>query len=48
MAQHVDVIMGNLHKFINMKLSTLSQENPLLALMKPLADRAISNNLYKV
>ena len=48
MAQHVDIIMDNLHKFIDMKLSTLSQENPLLALMKPLATRAIENNLYKI
>lgn len=48
MAQHVDVIMGNLHKFIDMKLSVLSQENPLLALIKPLAARAIDNNLYKI
>lgn len=48
MAQHVDVIMGNLHKFIDTKLSALSQENPLLALIKPLASRAIDNNLYKV
>lgn len=48
MAQHVDTIMGNLHKFIDMKLSALSQENPLLALIKPLAARAIDNNLYKI
>lgn len=48
MAQHVDVIMDNLHRFIDMKLSTLAQENPLLALIKPLASRAIDNNLYKI
>lgn len=48
MAQHVDIIMDNLHKFIDVKLSTLSQKNPLLALMKPLAIRAIDNNLYKI
>ena len=48
MAQHVDVIMDNLHRFIDMKLSALAQENPLLALIKPLASRAIDNNLYKI
>lgn len=48
MAQHVDIIMDNLHRFIDMKLSTLAQENPLLALIKPLAARAIDNNLYKI
>lgn len=48
MAQHVDVIMDNLHRFIDMKLSALAQENPLLALIKPLASRAINNNLYKI
>lgn len=48
MAQHVDIIMDNLHRFIDMKLSILAQENPLLALIKPLAARAIDNNLYKI
>lgn len=48
MAQHVDIIMGNLHTFINNKLTSLAQENPILALIQPLASRAIDNNLYKV
>lgn len=48
MAQHVDIIIGNLQKFIDLRLTTLSQENPLIALLKPLAIRAIDNNLYKV
>lgn len=48
MAQHVDIIMGNLQKFIDQKLTSLAMENPLLALVKPLAARAINNNLYKV
>ena len=48
MAQHVDIIMGNLQKFIDQRLTSLAMENPLLALVKPLAVRAINNNLYKV
>lgn len=48
MAQHVDIIIGNLQKFIDLRLTTLSQENPLIALLKPLAIRVIDNNLYKV
>lgn len=48
MAQHVDIIMGNLQKFIDQRLTSLAMESPLLALVKPLAVRAINNNLYKV
>lgn len=48
MAQHVDVIMADLRGFIDTKLVSLSQNNPMLALIKPLAARAIDNNLYKV
>ena len=48
MAQHVDIIMGNLQKFIDQRLTSLAMESPLLALVKPLAARAINNNLYKV
>lgn len=48
MAQHVDVIVGNLQKFMDVRLTALAQENPLIALLKPLATRAIDNNLYKV
>lgn len=44
MAQHVDVIMNNLRNFV----SSLSQNNPMMALIKPLASRVIDNNMYKV
>ena len=45
MAQHVDVIMNNLRNFVSVKLTSLSQNNPMMALMKPLASRVI---MYKV
>lgn len=48
MAQHVDSIMLNLEKFVDSKLSTLSVNDPIMALMKPFASRIIGNNLYKV
>lgn len=48
MAQHVDVIMNNLRNFVSVKLTSLSQNNPMMALMKPLASRVIDNNMYKV
>lgn len=48
MAQHVDIIMGNLHNFINNKIVSLAQENPIMALIQPFVTRAIDNNLYKV
>ena len=48
MAQHVDVIMNNLRNFVSVKLTSLSQSNPMMALMKPLASRIIDNNMYKV
>lgn len=48
MAQHVDVIMNNLRNFVSVKLTSLSQNNPMMALIKPLASRVIDNNMYKV
>lgn len=48
MTQHVDVIMNNLRNFVSVKLTSLSQSNPMMALMKPLASRIIDNNMYKV
>lgn len=48
MAKHVATIMNGLHGFIDNKLTNLAYNNPLLAFVKPLATRAIDNNLYKV
>lgn len=48
MAQHVDIIMDNLKKFVDSKLTSLSKENPIMALFKPIASRVVDNNLYKV
>lgn len=48
MAKHVDLVMGNLKKFIDTKLTSLSKDNPVMALIKPIVTRAVDNNLYKV
>ena len=48
MAQHVDIIMNNLHTFVDNKLTSIAQNTPVLALIKPIAVRMIDNNLYKV
>lgn len=40
--------MNNLRNFVSVKLTSLSQSNPMMALMKPLASRIIDNNMYKV
>lgn len=32
---------------MSVKLTSLSQSNPMMALMKPLASRIIDNNMYK-
>lgn len=48
MAQHVNVIMNNLHAFIDTKLTAISQNTPLMALAKPIVKRMLDNNLYKV
>lgn len=48
MAQHVDNVMSNLKGYIDKKLGVLATNDPLMALIKPFASRAINNNLYQV
>ena len=48
MAQHVDSVMDNLKGYIEKKLGLLANNDPLMALIKPFASRAINNNLYQV
>ena len=40
--------MNNLHAFIDTKITSIAQSNPLLAVAKPIVVRIIDNNLYKV
>lgn len=48
MAQHVDIIMERLKGYIDHQIVTLAQNNPIMALAKPLVTRIIDNNSYKV
>lgn len=47
MAQHVNVITDKLISYINTQISSLSQNNPLIAITKPLISRMLDNNIYK-
>ena len=48
MTQHVDIIIERLKGYIDHQIATLAQNNPIIALSKPLITRIVNNNSYKV
>lgn len=48
MAQHVDTIMTNLKNYANLKLTAITEGDPFLSFIKPVVERVINNNFYKV
>ena len=48
MAQHVEVIIPKIQSYIDNQLISMAQNNPLIALTKPLISRIINNNTYKM